>query len=116
MTDYSDITSDGGMDPRNKLDDAMYRLTVQQRDTAWLELEAWKQRYLALSNSIAKTAFFHANPAITLMPEPESFKAGEMRGAAVERERILLNRQKAHDVDGHCDIVLVADIYAGRQT
>ena len=34
---------------------------------------------------------------------------------AKERESILLNTMKALDVDGHCDIVLCADIRARGQ-
>lgn len=88
---YSDITSDGGMDPRNKLDDAMYRHTVAQRDAAWREVELWRKRYDTLIEMLAKNASMHANPPVTLMAEPESFNAGFNSGkAAAERQMMQL--------------------------
>ena len=41
------------------------------------EAELWRKRYEALTEMIAKNAFMHTHPAVTLMAEPESFKAGE---------------------------------------
>ena len=40
------------------------------------------------------------------------FHAAYEAGAAAERENILKHAMKAHDVDGHCDIVLCADVRA----
>jgi hypothetical protein len=50
------------------------------------EAELWRKRYEALTEMIAKNAFMHTHPAVTLMAEPESFKAGEELGVRKERE------------------------------
>lgn len=80
---YSDIVSDGGMDPRNKLDEAMYRHTVAQRDSAWREVEAWKQRYDELAKMLANHAALQRPPVI--LADKESYEAGRV----MEREAMM---------------------------
>lgn len=88
---YSNILSNGGMDPRSKIEDSMYRLTVAQRDAARREAGCWHERYETLLKTFAKNASMHANPPVPLMAEPESFNAGFNSGkAAAERQMMQL--------------------------
>ena len=89
MSDYSDIKSTGGMDPRNSLDETMYRLTVQQRNQAWDEVRYWQQRCDAMRAQLEATmsavsgfAALQANPPMKMLAHAESFEAGRV----MERE------------------------------
>lgn len=88
---YSDIVSDGGMDPRNKLDETMYRLTVAQRDAAWREVEAWKRRYEEMVKVLSDHASLQRPPV--MLADKESYEAGRFKGidegAAAEREAMV---------------------------
>ena len=84
MTDYSDIKSTGGMDPRNSIDEAMYRLTVQQRDDAWREVRYWQQKcdvMLESLNAMRRSMVDIVNtcqPTPKLLAHAESFEAGRV--------------------------------------
>lgn len=80
---YSDIVSDGGMDPRNKLDETMYRLTVAQRDAAWREVEAWKRRYEEMVKVLSDHASLQRPPV--MLADKESYEAGRV----MERQAML---------------------------
>ena len=54
---YSDIVSDGGMGPRTKLDEAMYRHTVAQRDAAWREIENLREELAQLVERMGMQGF-----------------------------------------------------------
>lgn len=84
MSGYSDIVSDGGMDPRHKLDEVMYRLTVEQRDSAWREVEIWKLRYEGLLRNIADLKTLTPPPA--MLGHAESYNLGRENGMREERE------------------------------
>ena len=88
---YSDIMSDGGMDPRNKLEESMYRLTVAQRDAAWREIEMWQRRYDELAKMLANHAALQRPPV--MLADKESYEAGRFKGieegAAAEREAMV---------------------------
>jgi len=77
MSDYSDIIPDGGMDPRHKLEDSMYRHTVAQRNAAWREIEQWQKRYEALLRLMTDQTALQANPPLKLLANAESFNAGK---------------------------------------
>ena len=70
------------------IDESMYRLTVEQRNSAWQEAEAWKQRYETLSKFLVDQASLMANPMIkpVMLADKESYEAGRIKGAADERE------------------------------
>ena len=93
---YSDIVSDGGMDPRNKLDETMYRLTVAQRDAAWREVEAWRRRYEELLKVLADNASLQRPPM--MLANKESYEAGRVmgreEGAAAEREKLAAEAER----------------------
>ena len=84
---YSDIKSDGGMDPRNKLDDSMYRLTVAQRDAAWREVEYWRERHDALLKLLADQASARPTQPVVL-GDKASYEAGHAAGVREERNRV----------------------------
>ena len=89
MSDYSDIKSTGGMDPRNSIDEAMYRLTLQQRDQAWREIQYWQQKCDAIRAQLDATiaamsglSALQINPPVKLLANAESYEAGRV----MERE------------------------------
>lgn len=88
MSNYSDIMSDGGMDPRHKLDESMYRHTVAQRDAAWREVEYWQRLCETLQKNIAQLTSLQASPMIKpmMLAVPESYEAGRQAGMREERE------------------------------
>lgn len=76
---YSDINSDGGMDPRSRVEDSMYRLTVAQRDSAWREAGYWRERYETLLKMLADNAGrLPPSPPPVMLADKESFEAGRV--------------------------------------
>lgn len=66
----------------SNIDESMYRLTVQQRDQAWREIQFWQQKYDALLKTMTDSLHLRANPPMKLLANAESFEAGR----AMERE------------------------------
>lgn len=66
------------------IDNTMHRLTVQQRDQAWREVQIWEQRYQALLKAMTDSVNLRASPPMKLLTDAESFEAGRV----MERERI----------------------------
>lgn len=115
---YSDIISNGGMDPRHKLEDSMYRHTVAQRDSAWREVEAWKQRYEALTKLLADQASLMANPPIKMLAHAESYEAGRVKGKADAAEELREEHAQvveAMGMQGYGTLAIAAAIRMGQQ-
>jgi len=90
------------------LDDAMYRLTVEQRDAAWREADAWKQRYEMLLKTMADITHLTHNPPMKMLAHAESYEAGRM----MERERAAKVCERA-GIDGLGTLAAAALIRKG---
>lgn len=85
---YSDIVSDGGMDPRHRLEESMNRHAVEEQAAVLREVEFWRKRHDALLEMLAKNASMHANPPIMLVAHAESYEAGRVKGKADAAEEL----------------------------
>jgi hypothetical protein len=101
MSGYSDIISDGGMDPRNRLDDSMYRLTVEQRNAAWREVQHWRERHDALLKRLTERASLQLVQT-PLATHAQSFEAG--RAAAFDLAAYSIGIDTEDGV--HCVVVM----------
>lgn len=79
------------------IDNSMYRLTVQQRDQAWREIQYWQQKCDALlaqigamQSAISGMAALQVNPPMKLLTHAESFEAGRV----MEREAMVAEAAK----------------------
>ncbi len=114
---YSDIISNGGMDPRNSLDDSMYRHTVAQRDAAWREVEYWQRRYEGLAKLVADQASLHINPPMQMLAHAESYEAGRVKGkadAAEELREQCAQLVEAMGMQGYGTLAIAAAIRKGK--
>lgn len=73
------------------IDESMYRLTVQQRDQAWREIQYWQRKCDAMRAQLDATisamsglSALQINPPVKLLANAESYEAGRV----MERERI----------------------------
>lgn len=63
------------------IDESIYRLTVEQRNATWREVEFWQQRYNQLLEAVAKGEHLRTSQPV-MLAEKESFEAGRV----MERE------------------------------
>lgn len=114
---YSDIMSDGGMDPRNKLDESMYRLTVAQRDAAWREVELWRKKYEGLTKLMADHMMAMTHPPMQMLADKESYEAGRIKGQMDVADHLREDHAQlveAMGMQGYGTLAIAAAIRRGK--
>ena len=93
MSGYTDIKSDGGMDPRNRLDEASY----------------WRRRYESLLEDVARASVFANKPPLMLC-DKESYELGRKNGAEEWRNAAIRVGEELASVgpDGYYDMTPAA--------
>lgn len=68
------------IDYQEAYEDAVHRLNQAMKALRQIELvlDDERKRYNALLRAVSQKAFLHAHPAVKIMAEPESFKAGQV--------------------------------------
>ncbi len=115
---YSDIISNGGMDPRSRVEDSMYRLTIAQRDSAWREVDYWRERHNKLLKMLADNAGqLPPSPPPVMLAEKESYEAGRVKGkadAAEELREECAQVVEAMGMQGYGTLAIAAAIRKGQ--
>ena len=100
----------------SNLDEAMYRHTVAQRDSAWREVEYWQRQCDSLRKKLQQLINLQINPQIqkpVMLADKESYEAGRVKGqqeAADEQREQCAQLVEAMGMQGYGTLAIAAAI------